>query len=849
MQPRWKVLLFLLLALALVALAGSALAQTDGKGSSVTSGGASLTGVLSVVWGDPQPGVGGAAQTVYYLLDDTGNQLRVEIDDAALAAAGGVRAVSGRRVTVSGTALPAAPGSDAAPRLRAESITLAPGQPSSPEPITGSQPYVSIMCKFSDISATPKGLAYFKNMYSNSYPGLDHYWRQTSFNNVNVVGSDAFGWFTLPYPRSHYFDANGNLLHWDILTDCTAVADSAVYFPSFTGINMMFNEVLDCCAWGGTGWTLTLDGVSKPYGITWEPPWGYSEITVMAHEMGHSMGMPHSSGAYGLVYDNRWDVMSDTWSDCNRATHATYGCVGQGTISFHKDLVGWVAAARRFVLGASPQTITLERLALPGASNYLMAVLPINGSSSHYYTVEARKWSGYDQKLPLEGVVIHEVDNSYAYVVDVDNNGDTGDAGAQWLPGETFYGQDGITVEIVSATSTGYTVTVAPGANVTDPHEPNNSRGTATRVFYGTILSDPLIDPAGDVDVYRFVGDAGETVVVDIDASALGSQLDPYIELLASDGTVIASNDDYDGLDSYLTYPLTASGNYYVKIREYNHPNEGGSSYFYTLKLDEGASAAQMDVLVTTAGVGTTSDGLTFEKRDILHWNTPANFWSLFLDGSAIGLPAKADIVAFDTPNGDFPAANMAFAANVVIPGVGTIAAHDLLLYDASGFHQRFDGSDVGLSTTGEKLDAVDIMPGNMSPIGANCIRYVIFSTKGSGSVKDVNNAKLTFAGEDVLGFCATQLGPTTAGKWHKLIDGSNEGMPAGATFSLSTSEDGGQVYLTTTGPFNVDGVSGSHSMIYVFDLGTRSFSGPIWSAADVGLPVKVDGLEAYPAP
>ena len=849
MQPRWKVLLYLILALALVALAGSALAQTGEKGSSAAPGGTTLTGVLSVVWGDPQPGSGEASQTVYYLLDDAGNRLRVEIDDAALAAAGGIRAVSGRRVTVSGPTIPAAPGSDEAPSLRVESITLASGQAAGPEPITGSQPYVSILCKFSDVSATPKNLTYFKNMYSNSYPGLDHYWRQTSFDNVNIVGSNAYGWFTLPHPRSYYFDSNGNLLHWDILMDCTGVADSAVYFPNFTGINMMFNDVLDCCAWGGTGWTLDLDGVSKAYGITWEPPWGYSEITVMAHEMGHSMGMPHSSGNYGLVYDNRWDVMSDTWTDCDRADHATYGCVGQGTISFHKNLVGWVTAARRFVLGATEQTITLERLALPGSSNYLMAVLPIDGSSSHYYTVEARKWSGYDQKLPLEGVVIHEIINDYAYVIDIDNNGNTGDAGGQWLPGETFYGLDGITVEVVSATSTGYTVTVAPGVNVTDPHEPNNARGTATRIWYGTVLTDPLIDPAGDVDVYRFSGDTGQTVVIDIDAAELGSPLDSYVELLASNGAVLAANDDHDGLDSYLTYTLTAPGNYYAKVREYSHPNEGGSSYFYTIKLDEGVPAGQLDVFVTTAGAGTTNDGLSFEKRDILHWNAQAAYWSLFLDGSAVGLPAKADIVAFDTPNGDFPAANMAFAANVVIPGVGTIAAHDLLLYDASGFHQRFDGSDVGLSTAGEKLDAVDIMPGDMSPIGTNCNRYVIISTRGSGTVKDINNANLTFAGEDVLGFCASQLGPNTAGKWHKLIDGSNEGMPAGSTFSLSTSEDGAQVYLTTTGPFNVDGVSGDHSMIYVFDLGTQTFSGPIWSAADVGLPVKVDGLEAYPAP
>ena len=95
---------------------------------------------------------------------------------------------------------------------------------------------------------------------------------------------------------------------------------------------MMFNQDLDCCAWGGSTY-LNLDGQSRMYRITWLPPWSYKNQGPIAHEMGHGFGLPHSSGPYGATYDSRWDVMSDVWGNCPPVSPTpTYGCVGTHTI-------------------------------------------------------------------------------------------------------------------------------------------------------------------------------------------------------------------------------------------------------------------------------------------------------------------------------------------------------------------------------------------------------------------------------------------------------------------------------------------------------------------------------------
>jgi hypothetical protein len=110
--------------------------------------------------------------------------------------------------------------------------------------------------------------------------------------------------------------------------------------------------------------------------------------------------------------------------------------------------------------------------------------------------------------------------------------------------------------------------------------------GQAVALTYGTELTGRDICPAGDVDYYAFAGDAGDTILADIDAWATGSALDSYLILYGTDGiTELTHNDDFDGLDSQIVYTLPAPGTYHLMVREYNHPIEGGPAYPYQISL------------------------------------------------------------------------------------------------------------------------------------------------------------------------------------------------------------------------------------------------------------------------
>ena len=429
-----------------------------------------LTGWLNIVWGDSHDEDRPIVHRRVSLTDDQGKTTELQMSDELLI--GGVSRWNGYRVT-------AFPRSAAALGPRGEvpvaALRLEGGGTSSLGGVSGSQPWISILCKFSDVGAEPENLAFFQGMYADSPGGLDHYWREVSANAIDIVGSTAVDWVNLPGTHTSYVPTpgSGTTANLDLIFNhCTAAVDPVVDFSNggspFAGINIMLNDSLDCCAWGG-GRFATLDGVTKTWRTTWNPPWAFAQEAVIAHEMGHGFGLPHANNFDGdsNPYDSPWDVMSSATGYA--ANDSTYGALGKHVNAYHKDQLGWFPPARRFEAPADSSTsILLDHTALAGATNYQIARIPIAGN--RWYTVEARMRSGdYESNLPGDAVIIHEVNTSRgepSWAVDDQNPpADYGDnPGTMWTAGETFTdAANSISVVVESSTATGFRVRINNG--------------------------------------------------------------------------------------------------------------------------------------------------------------------------------------------------------------------------------------------------------------------------------------------------------------------------------------------------------------------------------------------------
>ncbi len=135
-----------------------------------------------------------------------------------------------------------------------------------------------------------------------------------------------------------------------------------------------------------------------------------------------------------------------------------------------------------------------------------------------------------------------------------------------------------------------FSITTTPGETCQE-NPANNTVETAVAVNLGSTVSGQTICPAGDVDYYKFSGTAGQRVILDVDAYDLGgSTLDAYLFLMDASGKLIAENDDQVfGVvrDPLLGTTLPYTGTYTVRIRAWDHPGAGGSSYSYSLRLVE----------------------------------------------------------------------------------------------------------------------------------------------------------------------------------------------------------------------------------------------------------------------
>jgi len=233
-------------------------------------------------------------------------------------------------------------------------------------------------------------------------------------------------------------------------------------------------------------------------------------------------------------------------------------------------------------------------------------------------------------------------------------------------------------------------------------------------------------------------------------------------------------------------------------------------SYVLQLAASDGLLTATRQIAVQALNPQTTSfvsaatagtvGGIAYDDEDILAYDQSSNKWYMYFDGSDVGL-TKHNVKDFHV-NAD---GSILFALNntATIVGVGTVEAQDIVKFipSATGittggtFELYFDGSDVGLSTTNEKLNAVAIAPDGR----------IIVSTAGSFSVPRSGTTSLSGDGKDLIAFSPTSLGANTAGTWSMYFDGSDV-LLDNATEAVDAVwiDNAGKLYLSTQGNYDL---------------------------------------------
>ncbi len=246
------------------------------------------------------------------------------------------------------------------------------------------------------------------------------------------------------------------------------------------------------------------------------------------------------------------------------------------------------------------------------------------------------------------------------------------------------------------------------------------------------------------------------------------------------------------------------------------------------------------DVIYISPSANGTISGIAYTNGDILRYDGSA--WAMYFDGSDVGFNKLNAFTLL--PGGGLL---LSPGGPMTLSGLGAVTAQDILRFTptstgpttAGTYQWYFDGSDVGLSTSAENIDALSIDAGGQ----------LLVSTKGKAQVTGPTGRPVRAADEDLLRFTFGTTGASTSGAWAMQFDGSDVALAREDIDGLWVDAGNGDLYLSVLDPFNLGGgIIGNGGTVFVCDPGTL---GPTttcayriyWDAVAAGIPKNIDGL------
>ncbi len=346
---------------------------------------------------------------------------------------------------------------------------------------TGVQNTAVLLVNFQDvaISVTPQQVY---NVFFDTSTGhsLNGFWQEASYGQTSAAGS-VFGPYTVG-PSSSYSCLNLSQFFNDAVAAATA---AGVKLQNYTRINLVFPGL--SCGWAGvtaTGsagagcqvWNTSSGTVTTS--VSYLLPNYFSTrdqgVQLVAHENGHQLGLSHA----GTINDQPTAVLGPTTSPGTTTEFNdffnTMGAWTLGTYSApHKsEVLNWMASGANYQLVESSGTYTLQPLETKPPGLQALKVQRGTGNTGDYLWIEYRQPIGnYDSTIAFmnfTGALIHYEDpttGKFTHVLDFIPS----DIGSWYntvlAPGQTWTDPySNVSISVLSATSTGLTVSVNYGA-------------------------------------------------------------------------------------------------------------------------------------------------------------------------------------------------------------------------------------------------------------------------------------------------------------------------------------------------------------------------------------------------